>query len=633
MKNLNEEIKRIKSLFDDGRLYGNLVTEAASGRYGWLDDLIRMLDNTHPKKLVSNKKWSKFSNRVKNANGFIDELRKSADFQNFIKTDIKDKIINQISSVLTDAKATAKLPDNFLANGVWNSIKKTLTENGIDISKSVSFKNQTQSVEKHLDEIWEISTHKTTLDSLQENIENLLSDRKVYSLDDASLDEVITKLKENFGEELNLLKSSDGNADVLDDVKNFVKKAAKNTDVKTAEQIAASVEVAKAKIIKAGQIKGQQAIEKAKSKATEWAQKYADWLNSEDRLARWLKNPLTGNHPLCKFLGWQRSFNKNTGDEIFSLYFKDGLAPIRIWVDLLGLYPGRVVHRILKQTNKKTIKSFNEMSTLYKISILSGSIAAQDGLLWHLFDLTRHIIKTLSDRNIFPNYFTGQIMKQSRLIWNVGLNECYEKKYEDGIFSVDANGEAYDDGEGLLWDDKEFNLMEIVKVDGMTKGEYKDYIKSERKRNGDETWLPSNFCKNFVCEGSGTPIKVPCGRYGGVGDENTKQEYLDTMEEAQKVIQGVVEVVEENASLKGYETFSDSSNVFKNKFENLNVKDIFDELIEKGDSTGVKELLEIMNGNLKLNKEFTDSVKEELNTELTDDQIQDYMDNFMSGGN
>ena len=89
MKNLNEEIKRMKSLFGESRLYGNLVTEAASGRYGWLDDLIRMLDNTHPKGIATNRKWSKFSQRIKNADGFMGELRKSVDFQNFIKVDLQ----------------------------------------------------------------------------------------------------------------------------------------------------------------------------------------------------------------------------------------------------------------------------------------------------------------------------------------------------------------------------------------------------------------------------------------------------------------------------------------------------------------------------------------------------------------
>ena len=335
MKNLNEEINRMKSLFGESRLYGNLVTESSGGRYGWLDDLIRMLDNTHPKGIATNRKWSKFSQRVKNADGFMGELRKSVDFQKFLQVNLQDEIINAIANVVTKNVDTAKLSDNFLADGVWNNIKKTLTDNGIDLNKSVSFKNQTQSVEKHLDEIWQMSTHKTSLDSLQENIENLLSDKKIYSLDDLSLDEAITKIRNNFDEELNILKSSDESADVLDDVKNFIKKSADNTDTKSAEELATNIKLAKDSIVKKGIIHGQETIKRKKLAATEWAAKYAEKLN--DWFGAFIKTPFTADSGIPKLLGWIRAFNRNSSDQIFSLYFKDSLLPIRPFVDLLGL--------------------------------------------------------------------------------------------------------------------------------------------------------------------------------------------------------------------------------------------------------------------------------------------------------
>jgi len=609
MKNLNEEIKRMKSLFGDSRLYGNLVTEAASGRYGWLDDLIRMLDNTHPKGITTNRKWAKFSQRIKNADGFMGELRKSVDFQNFIKVDLQDEIVTAIANVVTKNVDTAKLTDNLLADGVWNNIKKTLTDNGIDLSKSVSFKNQTQSVEKHLDDIWQMSTHKTSLDSLQKNIENLLSDKKVYSLDDASLDEAITKIRNNFDEELNLLKSSDESVDVLDDVKNFVKKAADNTDVKSADEIATAVKLAQDAIVKKGLLQGQDVLKTQKVLATEWAAKYAAKLN--EWFGSIIKTPFSANSGLPKFMGYIRAFNRNSSDQVFSLFFKDKLLPIRPLVDLLGLYPGRVLHWIGKQSGIVK-KSFNEMSKLYKISVLSTSIALQDGLAWGVLDLARYTINKLSEMNLLPNYFTGQINKQRRLIWMVDNLECYEKKYKSDITSVDANGEAYDEGEGLFFDDEEFNKMEIETVENLTKSDYKKYIQNNRKEKGNESWLPDNFCLYFVCDQNGTPIKVECGRYGGVGDVNTKQNAIDAGEEVINTIEKAQEWKEEITKFPNYQNLSDSTNQFKGKLENLDLKTEVDRLIQSNDMEGLQKLFEQLGIDVDGSKEFTKDANEEV---------------------
>jgi hypothetical protein len=620
MKNLNEEIKRIKSLFGESRLYGNLVTEASGGRYGWLDDLIRMLDNTHPKGIATNRKWSKFSQRIKNADGFMGELRKSVDFQNFIKVDLQEEILTAIANVVTKNVDTAKLTDNLLADGVWNNIKKTLTDNGIDLSKSVSFKNQTQSVEKHLDDIWQMSTHKTSLDSLQNNIENLLSDKKVYSLDDASLDQAITKIRNNFDEELNLLKSSDESADVLDDVKNFVKKSADNTDVKTAEEIATAVQLAKNSIIKKGQIKGQQVMIDRKALAAEWADKYAQSLN-DSFIGSLRKTPLTAESGVCKVMGWIRAnADSNTGDQVFSLYFKDKLLPIKPLVDLLGFYPGRAFHRVLKYVSPKTIKSFNEMSTLYKISVLSGSVALQDGLAWYLLDLSRYVISKLNENNIFPNYYSGAINKQNRLIWVIDelSGECYEKKYKSDIFSVDANGAAYDDGEGLIWDDEEFNSMEIEVVDGLNKKQYQRMVKNNRKEKENESWLPDNFCVNFLCGKDGTPIKVECGRYGGIEGINTKQEAYDAAVSVGDFTQDVKELINENANFPNYQNLSDSSDVYKNKFKDLNIESTIDELIQNNDMEGLKLLFDKMG--IDVNKAIEG--QENINKLVEEDEFQ-----------
>ncbi len=609
MRNLNEEIERMKSLFSDSRLYGNLVTESAGGRYGWLDDLIRMLDNTHPKGVLANKKWAKFSQRIKNADGFMGELRKSVDFQNFIKVDLQDEIVTAIANVVTKNVDTAKLTDNFLADGVWNNIKKTLTDNGIDLSKSVSFKNQTQSVEKHLDDIWQMSTHKTSLDSLQNNIENLLSDKKVYSLDDANLDEAINKIKNNFGEELNLLKSSDETTDVLDDVKKFIKKSADNTDVKSAEEIATAVKLAQDAIVKKGIIQGQEILETQKVIATEWAAKYAAKLN--EWFGAFIKTPFTANSGLPKFVGYIRSFNRNSSDQRFSLFFKDKLLPIRPLIDLLGLYPGRVLHYIGRKSGMVP-KSFNDMGKLYKISVLSGSIALQDGLAWGVLDLARYTINKLQEMDLLPNYFSGQIHKQRRLIWMVDNLECYEKKYKSDINSVDANGEAYDEGEGLFWDDDNYDDMEIEKVDNFTKSDYKSYIQNNRKEKENKSWLPDNFCNYFVCDKNKTPIKVDCGRYGGIKGVNTKQEYYDAAEQAVELVQSAKEWQEEIQLFPNHQNLSDSTNQFKGKLENLNLKSEIDKLIENDDMEGVKKLFEQLGIDVDDAKEFTKDVNEKV---------------------
>ena len=580
MKNLNEEINRMKSLFGESRLYGNLVTESSGGRYGWLDDLIRMLDNTHPKGIATNRKWSKFSQRVKNADGFMGELRKSVDFQKFLQVNLQDEIINAIANVVTKNVDTAKLSDNFLADGVWNNIKKTLTDNGIDLNKSVSFKNQTQSVEKHLDEIWQMSTHKTSLDSLQENIENLLSDKKIYSLDDLSLDEAITKIRNNFDEELNILKSSDESADVLDDVKNFIKKSADNTDTKSAEELATNIKLAKDSIVKKGIIHGQETIKRKKLAATEWAAKYAEKLN--DWFGAFIKTPFTADSGIPKLLGWIRAFNRNSSDQIFSLYFKDSLLPIRPFVDLLGLYPGRGIHWVLKQTGAFGKKSFNEMSTLYKISVLSGSIAFQDKVAWGVLDLARYTIKKLEQANILPNYFSSGIDKQRRLIWEVDFGECYEKKYNNDIYSIEGNSNAYDKGEGLFVDDDDFNKIEIVKIGKRNKEEYKKWIQNSREEKSDKSWLPPDFCTYFVCDTNVNPIKVKCGRYGGVGDVNTEQDAINTGKEVIKVIEKTDQWVNEIKKFPNYQNLSDSSSTLQQQIENLGYKSEIDKLIESG---------------------------------------------------
>lgn len=605
--NLNEEIKRVKSLFGDSRLYGNLVTESSGGRYGWLDDLIRMVDNTHPKGVLTNKKWAKFSQRVKNADGFLGEVRKSVDFQKFLTVDLQDEIISVIANVVTNNSKKAKLTDNFLSDGIWKNIKKTFTDNGIDLSKSVSFKNQTQSVEKHLDDIWQMSTHKTSLNQLQNNIENLLSDKKTYSLGDVELDEVVTKIRKNFEEELDLLKTSDDAPDLLDDVSNVVRRSADNADIKSADELATNIKLARDAIMKKGILQGQEILRNKKLAAAEWAAKYAEKLNNIFGIL--LKTPFTSNSALPKFMGYIRAFNGNSSDQIFSLYFKDGLLPIRPFVDLLGLYPARLFHWVGRRLGIKS--AFNEMSTMYKISVLSGSIALQENIAWGVIDVVKYTIQKMSEMNYLPNYFSSANLKNRRLIWKIGLAECYEKKYNDGINDVNTNSEAYDDGEGLFYDDDDFDKIEIETIDNKSKSDYKNWVKNIRKEKKNDSWLPENFCSYFVCKNNVTPIKVQCARYGGVGDENSKQDAIDAAESVMDVYEKAKNWDMELDKFPG--NTGDSTNLQK-KIEALNkdVKLDIDKLIESNDMEGIKNIFEQIGIDVDNSKEFTKDVNEKV---------------------
>ena len=596
MKNLNEEINRIKSLFGENRLYGNLVTESSTSKFGWIDTIIRMLDDTHPKKLLGNKKWSKFSNRVKNGEGFMDELRKSVEYQKFIDEEITQELITVISIVITKG-GKAKLSNNLLSKGVWGNIKKTISDNGIDLTNSVKYKNQTQSVGKHLDDIWDTSTYKTSIDGLQENIENLLSKKELYSMGEEEVDELVSVIRQNFSDELNLLKTADEGDDILEYVTFTIKKAGKTDMVLSKEQISSALKLSREAIKTESIIKGQKLINDKKLVADQWASKYSDWLN-KSLFAKAVKLPFNSETPICKLLGWVRSFNKNDSNNIVSLYFKDGLLPLRPFFDLLGLIPGRLAHKALFKFGKGNIKEFNEMSMFYKISVLTGGLALQDKVFPSALDVIRYILRKFEQQGYWT-YFSGSIKKNQSLIWEVGFYECYERKYgTENVYDVDINGEKWDEGEGLFVDDTEFNeLEEDITVFGKTKGEFQRYIRNERKDKSDDKWLPEDFCEKFICDQYDKPIEVKCGRYNILDDIgiNTEQDWVDTKKTAVEAIKKGEEFA---TSLDLFPVKLDSIGTgFNDKISTENIKKTIDELITKGDTATVALILkELSNG-------------------------------------
>jgi hypothetical protein len=599
MKNLNEEINRIKSLFGENRLYGNLVTESSTSKFGWIDTIIRMLDDTHPKKLLGNKKWSKFSNRVKNGEGFMDELRKSVEYQKFIDEEITQELITVISSVITKG-GKAKLSDNLLSKGVWGNIKKTISDNGIDLTNSVNYKNQTQSVGKHLDDMWDTSTYKTSIDGLQENIENLLSKKELYSMGEEQVDELVSVIRQNFSDELNLLKTADEGDDILEYVTSTIKKAGKTDMELTPKEIAAAVKLSKEAIRKESQLIGQKKLMARKNVADEWASKYSSWLNGS-MISAVKKEPFNSQSAIPKLLGWIRSFNKNDSNNVFSLYFKDGLLPLRPFFDLLGFYPGRVFHKGLHMSGALK-KSFNEMSTFYKISVLTGSLAIQDKVLMSSLDVIRYILREFESRGWWT-YYGSSIKKNQSLIWDVGNNECYERKYgTEDVYDVNVNGEKWDEGEGIFVDDTEFNkLEEDITVFGKTKGEFQRYIRNERKDKSDDKWLPEDFCEKFICDQYDKPIEVKCGRYNILDDIgiNSEQEFIDLKQEG---VQVANRIVDELTTLDLFPVKLDSIGTgFNDKISTENMKKTLDELISKGDTATVALILkELSNGVLNM---------------------------------
>ena len=617
MKNLNEEINRIKSLFGENRLYGNLVTESSTSKFGWIDTIIRMLDDTHPKKLLGNKKWSKFSNRVKNGEGFMDELRKSVEYQKFIDEEITQELITVISSVITKG-GKAKLSDNLLSKGVWGNIKKTISDNGIDLTNSVKYKNQTQSVGKHLDDIWDTSTYKTSIDGLQENIENLLSKKELYSMGEEQVDELVSVIRQNFSDELNLLKTADEGDDILEYVTSTIKKAGKTDMVLSKEQISSALKLSRESIKTESILKGQKLINDKKLVANQWAKKYSDWLNGS-LFAKAVKLPFNSETPICKLLGWVRSFNKNDSNNIVSLYFKDGLLPLRPFFDLFGLIPGRLAHKALFKFGKGNIKEFNEMSMFYKISVLTGGMALQDKVFDSALDIIRYILRNFAEQGYWT-YYGSSIKKSQSLIWDVGFYECYERKYgTENVYDVDINGEKWDEGEGLFVDDTEFNkLEEDITVFGKTKGEFQKYIQNERKVKGDDTWLPKDFCEKFICDQYDKPIKVKCGRYNILDHVgiNTEQDIIDI---EKKAVEAIKKGEEFATTLDMFPVKLDSIGTgFNDKISTENMKKTLDELITKGDTATVALILkELSNG--VLNSADPEDGNAEIKIPLEDD--------------
>ena len=135
MKNLNEEIKRMKSLFDDSRIYGNL-NESAGGRFGWLDDLFSAIDDAHASKGI--KKWSEFSMSYKNADEFLNLVKRNPDYVKLIDEDFPAYIRKVIDEIVTNGSASKGNTD-LLSDGYMKSILDTFKKNGADITMDINY--------------------------------------------------------------------------------------------------------------------------------------------------------------------------------------------------------------------------------------------------------------------------------------------------------------------------------------------------------------------------------------------------------------------------------------------------------------------------------------------------------------
>jgi ribosomal protein S25 len=135
------------------------------------------------------------------------------------------------------------------------------------------------------------------------------------------------------------------------------------------------------------------------------------------------------------------------------------------------------------------------------------------------------------------------IHKPKVLIWRLDgftkVSECYELKYSKDISTIEQNSMAYENGDGYLWNDDEFDVLDSMKINGMGKGEYQDFIKYQRGLDTNKPvvddsgkvvreWLPDDFCDYFICK-DGEPVRVSCARYepgGNLVDEGIQEQSI-----------------------------------------------------------------------------------------------------------
>jgi hypothetical protein len=538
MKNISEEIERIKSLFTEERLYGNLITEAGpGGRFAWVDALLSLVDDATPQNVIKGNKWKNFSSEISNADGLVKAVRKDPAFDEFITKGWGSSITKMTDDILSTG--TGALPSKtMLSDGWWKSFKSTLKNNGANLNTRITFDGAEKTLNKHLDDIWKSSSTKQNLDNLQENISQRLSSDVVWK-EGSNVEEAFKDLKDNYVDEIALFKTADDGTDIVDDVVKHVDdmKSVRGVDTKELDDLLAADE--KMSLIKSKE-KGKKIIRDIAEETNEWSEKYAEAFTTIVAKVG-IKYVFTSKNKICRILGKMKAIDGIDSDRIFRMTSPDGLMPflnIRTMSDIAGLWPGRALHKVITKSSKyKT--PWNKASLLYKTTIMGSVVAMETKLGYGLFNLGKYIIQKLPG----AQSLLFNIHKPKVLIWRLDgftkVSECYELKYSKDISTIEQNSMAYENGDGYLWNDDEFDVLDSMKINGMGKGEYQDFIKYQRGLDTNKPvvddsgkvvreWLPDDFCDYFICK-DGEPVRVSCARYepgGNLVDEGIQEQSI-----------------------------------------------------------------------------------------------------------
>jgi hypothetical protein len=562
MKKLNEEIKRMKSLFDDSRLYGNL-NESAGGRFGWLDELFSLIDDAHAGKGA--KRWGEFSMSYKNADEFLDVVKKNPDYVKLIDEEFPTYVGKMINDVVTNGSVSKTTPD-LLSDGYMKSILNTFKRNGADLTMEIDFNGVKKTISQHIQDAWDVSTQKRMVDDLQDQITKRLESDAIWH-PDSDVEKIFSDVSSEYGDEISMLKTSDSSDDIV----------RKTIDMVNGVKISNNVDnaaVMKKIADNAARQAAKQDIGAAHSKylnmVKEFKIKYATRLNkliggdiNPNRAIFTTDNPIVSR--LAKIKAWENS-DRFTDDRIIRLlgdlddtrliplFNKEGLT------DLFLLGHGKSAHYFLKKTLAGN-KLLRDTKNRYKLAIYSYTIATNSLMLYTIRDLI----------NMVYNFTIGSTSPSELLwsdyntyTWNFGgplSPECYELK-----------GHETGDAKEML----------PTTIGQKSKDDYIFWVKKQRKSMKDDNWFPEDFCKHFICK-DGKPVQINCGKYAPFtgGDGSLAQDY-----ELQKKTGETLEDIERyfvdtlvNSNVKEAENILDQFKIaYEEKTDNVLDSDWFNKL-------------------------------------------------------
>lgn len=498
MKNLNEEINRIKSLFNEERLYGNIINESAGGRFGWLNELLGAVDDVHVGKGF--KKWQNFSMSYKNADEFLGIIKKNPDYVKLINEDYPTYVRKIIDDIVKNGVITKTTPD-LLSNGYMKSILNTFKRNGADLTKQIEFDGIKKSVSEHIQEAWSNSTQKQMIDDLQSQITKRIESESIWGVD-VDVNKLFADVVSEYSDEIKLLKTSDGADDIIRKTIDMVNGVKISKNIKNVEVMKKIANVAAKKI--SSEDIGMAHAEYI-SMFKDFKIKYSNRLNkliggdiNPKRAIFTTDNPIVTR--LAKIKAWEHT--RFTEDRIIRLLgdFEDSrLIPIfnkEGLTDMFVMGHAKSLHYFFKKTVAGN-KLLKDTKNMYKIALYGYALAQNSMILYVLRDLI-NVVNNLVFGGTTPTEYIYSDM--DTYIFNFGgvlSPECYELK-------------GYDSGESI----------ENIPTEKGSKNK-KDYIfwfKQQRKNLKDEEWFPEDFCNYFICEGV-EPVTVDCGKYAPLTGE------------------------------------------------------------------------------------------------------------------